>query len=872
MKQTFSERLCEETVVLLRSGQDGAALCHSLTGIVDTLLIALFNEVTTGEVTTPPPPASPPDRRAAVRRRFPAEALPCGLALVAVGGYGRREMAPYSDIDLMLLGRSRDARTAGTAQAVLYRLWDEGLNISHCFRTLDECVEDSMADIATRTTLIESRFLAGSRDLFDDFRKDSYQKILFKKKKEFVSGLLRDIATRHKTYAESIYLLEPNLKEGQGGLRDLHSLAWLARVELHLADLRALESLMSAHDCRQLLRAYDFLLKTRAGLHALSRRKNDVLSFELQEGAASLLGFKDTKRFTAEEILMRLYYKKARTVTDVLSGIMGLCGRRYVNVPMSFSVKRLTDDFSLSKDEIIVKDRALLKNTDKIFEAFALASSTGKRLSAHLKESIRSRSLFINKRTRASRTAAEHFMGILRGGRVYQTIREMHETGVLDRFIPEFGALRHLVISEPYHRYTVDEHSLIALKNIEAIREGRQARFFYLGDILKKVKQEVLFLAVLLHDIGKGISKQHEEAGYSMLKGVMERFAIDRVDRKIISFLVKNHIVLSKLALTRDIDAPETIAQLAEVVEYEENLDALYLMTYADMSAVNPRFWTEWKAYLLHALYTRTKEHLKGAKGQLTVADGRLKEFAATMPGRYLIANTNDIINADYALSERARGEGIAATITEREDGTAEVALATRDMPGLFANIAGVLSSKGLNIRSARLYTGATGLVIDKITVSNWSEVWWTGMEEQIRNDLRAAILPAARGAAVTACATAPQERTAGLFSSNAPGEGFFRFETFIEIDNEASADHTILELFLPDRFGLLRDIALRLCEHRIDIIAAVINTEEGIAQDVFYLQHRGGKLPAEKILDLLPALQLPAGGGRRELNLPAAR
>lgn len=822
-RKNINELLYNKAHELIKLGNDGISATHQLTSIVDDILISTCHEILTQN----------PEVQ---------------LSIVAIGGYGRKEIAPYSDIDIMLLAKKRDTVSMDIAQSILYRLWDTGMNISHCFRTLDECVEDAMNNLHTRTSLIESRFLLGNQTVFNEFKSDIYQKLLFKKKKEFVREILRDIEQRHKEYGDSIYLLEPNIKEGRGGLRDVHCISWLLKTGLltihgRINEVSGLKKILSTNDYKYFIKAYDFILKARISLHYISKRRNDVLSFEFQDETAKIMGFKDTKQFMASEILMRLYYKKAKNIIDVLHKVKNVCSRQYVNFFIPVAIKKLTDDFYLARNEIAVKNIDLFKNSDKIFEAFRIYSITGKKFSLQVRDAIRSRFFFINKKTLLSRKAILHFIDILKGDRVYETLREMHDTGILDRFIPEFGRLRHLVIHEPYHRYTVDEHTLIAIRNLEALKNTQQKKLFYLSNIMKKVKQEILFLAVLLHDIGKGIpEKHHEDYGYRILKGIMERFNIGHDDRQKIEFLVKNHIVLSKLALTRDIDAPETIAQLAEIVENIDNLEALYLMTYADMTAVNPHFWTEWKAYLFHEMYIRTSAYLMGLKKQyLDIHDSKIKEFVRNMPDRYLISNTIDVITTDYYLSI-SKEEKPIISISERQDGTAELIIIADNMPGLFAKIVATLGFRGLNIFRARLYTGTNGLVIDKILISNWRDVWWNGMEEQIIQDLKYRLKT-----------EIVNEHIKRQFIHSP----IYRFTPFIEIDNETSNEYTIFELFSHDRLGLLYDISMQLYTHGIDIVSAVINTEDGVARDVFYLQYRGNKLNTEATINALNAIQI---------------
>ncbi|HXW68883.1 MAG TPA: nucleotidyltransferase domain-containing protein, partial [Dissulfurispiraceae bacterium] len=465
MKEDINWLWCKRASELIDRRFTGNSIVLDLTEQVDNLLSEAF--------------------RTALKDSYPG-AVPYDLALIAVGGYGRSEMVPYSDIDIMLLSRGRDKKTTEYAQAVLYKLWDMGLNISHSFRTLVECLQDSIKDPKTRTAIIDSRFLMGDRTVFEEFRRDIYPQILFKRKQDFVGSILSEVNKRHKTFEDSVYLLEPNVKEGIGGLRDVHTITWLSKVILKIDNLSGLASIFAKNDYMHLMKALDFFLMMRLSLHIISKRRNDVLSFDFQDAVAQRMGFKNTKRFMAAEIMMRLYYKKAEAISSVLKRVMNISGRKYIHFPPNLSIKKITDDFYLSRNEITVKDRGIFRNVDKMMEAFSIYSVSGRKFSDQVEESLRGKALFISRQVRPSRKSVAAFMGILKGERVYDTLRLMHEMGILDRFIPEFGRLRCLVIYEIYHRYTVDEHSLIAVRNLEILKHTRQARLRYLGEILKR--------------------------------------------------------------------------------------------------------------------------------------------------------------------------------------------------------------------------------------------------------------------------------------------------------------------------------------------------------------------------------------------------
>ena len=774
------------------------------------------------------------------------------LALIATGGYGRSELAPFSDIDIMFF--AKDRTDSKKVESVLYKLWDSGLNISHCFRTPEDCISEAKKDLRTQTALLEARFVAGDKALYNYFNEKVYADIAYRKQKYFISGKLKETEKRHKDFGDSVFLLEPNVKEGQGGLRDIHTSLWLSKVALKLRDFDNLSNVIPEHEFRRLLKAYDFLLKVRFALHLMSNRKNDVLSFNTHDYIAEKLGFRDSKKFLGSERFMRYFYLKANVVQDVTALIAGICSKQWSFAgERVWSVKRkVTDNYCISKNVIALSGMDALRiDPRKIIEAFYVFSKSGKKFSDSLKRDIKHNLILIGKKMRASQRAVSFFLEIMKGKRVYETLREMHESGVLGRFIPEFGALRSLVVYEPSHRYTVDEHTLIAIRNLEQLDATKYRNLEYLSGIMKTTKErEILFLSLLFHDIGKAAGKYHEEEGYKRLKNIIERFNLDVGKRQRIEFLVKSHILMAAVALKREIEDPEVIAQFAAAAGDEESLKALYLMTYADMSAVNPAFWTEWKAYLLRELYERTLNYLRGVREDndsyienilfpYKDADTKgLRDFLDEMPARYLLSTPAEKIYIDYSLACSVRENKFAVAINDKPDNTTEITIGALDSPGLFSKIVGFLSSKWLNILRASLYTGKKGLVIDKIQISNWKEIWWDGMDSYIKDGLKDVVL----GGGSISLPSMNKETTS-------------RFDVFVELDNETSEENTIIEFFASDRHGLLYAVSNLFYENGLNIISAKINTESGIAQDIFYIQHKGEKINGVKTNELLASL-----------------
>ncbi|HMK43188.1 MAG TPA: HD domain-containing protein, partial [Dissulfurispiraceae bacterium] len=697
-----------------------------------------------------------------------------GLALVAIGGYGRREQSAFSDVDVMLLGATGDTRIRETAEKVLYRLWDVGVPISHAFRTLKTCGDDAMRDVQIRTSLFDVRHVAGDSAVVDTFRRDTMPRILYKDKKRFLGELLREAEKRHKRFGESLYLLEPNVKEGRGALRDVHTASWIARSCLSLDICMDFGKIFPSRSAREFLHAISYLLRVRAALHCASQRKNDMLSFELQGAVAEKLRLRDTKAFLAPELLLRVYYRKAQIIAETLHGVSSICSRRFFHLPFSFGVRKIGETFAIARNEIVSRDEDSLSRIETILEAFSIFATSGKHFSLHLQEAVRLNTRRMKPAGILSRQSLQSFWAIMRSQRVYETLAEMHRFRVLEIILPEFGRLRNLVIFEIFHRYTVDEHTLFAVRNAEIVRSTKEVKLAHLKELFQSIKPELFFFALILHDIGKGISRRHESIGYRMLKPVLERFAVSAEEGQHISFLVKNHIVFSSLALRRDPESPETIRTLAELVENEENLNALYLMTYADMSAVKPDFWTDWKAFLFRSVYRRTRDLLRGVHADSGMSDDpSVRSFLKTMPDRYRLSQAHEEMIADMSLAEQARAARLVTSLAQKPDGTAELTVISFHMPRLFAHIVGILSRQGLNIARARIYTSTDGVTIRKLLISNWEQLFWAGLPARIEDDLKNEIFS---GEHIPLRAA----RDDRAFLAR-------KFEVFAEVDNEGS-------------------------------------------------------------------------------------
>ncbi|MBF0517770.1 MAG: hypothetical protein HQK97_11760 [Nitrospirae bacterium] len=397
-------------------------------------------------------------------------ALPptCNAAVFAIGGYGRCELAPFSDIDLMFVIRDRGQTSA--VEAIYYKLLGSALPLSHSVRTIDECIDELRADVVTRTSLLDARFLGGSEAIALRYREKVEPEVFIKGHRDFFVARLKENQKRTMKFGKSVYMLQPNIKESDGGLRDVHEALWLSKIALHLRCIEDMSKILAHEDYKKLMKSYDFLLRLRTTLHVISKRPNDILSFELQEDAARTLGIGASKYFRASERLLRFYYLKAKAVREITAKVRNIAGSAYVRIPRRFRVSKINETFSLSQNRIMINSTdALKKDPALILDAYRMKSNTGKDFTAYLRDFIKRHLYIIDKKTRLSPRAVSAFIDILKGSRVFIVLRAMHDDGVLDRFIPEFGALRSLVVHEFYHVYTVDEHTLFTVKALEAL-------------------------------------------------------------------------------------------------------------------------------------------------------------------------------------------------------------------------------------------------------------------------------------------------------------------------------------------------------------------------------------------------------------------
>lgn len=816
---------------------------------------------------------------------------PVPVALAAYGGYGRGELSPFSDIDIMFLydapsrGTKRHPYVESIVEQVLYMLWDVGLKVGHSTRTVAEACAQANADMQAKTALIESRLLIGDEKLYDRFRAALMKDCVKGHAEKYIAARMADQHSRHEKHGDSVYLQEPNVKSGCGGLRDFQNLVWMAFFKYGvstLADLRK-QGFLEVAEQRQLEHAYDFILRVRNSMHYLTNRACDVIGLGLQPQIATEFGYRQHDLLRRNEAFMRDYYMHSRNIfllTNALAermairppgrfanGLNALLGRR--------SRKEEKFDGFIARDGLIRAGDATVFRQEpmRLLRVFLYAQQRGLELSPELRTQIRTNLKLVDRVFQHGAEARDTFLSILqKKGQVARILRMMHETEFLGKFIPEFGRLTCLVQHEFFHRYTADEHTLQVIEHLDRIIDATEPPHASYRRIFQALEHpHVLYLALLLHDVGKAANvDRHAEASNEMARKVAQRLRLGADETAQLLFLVRDHLKLSMLSQRRDIDDQATIDAAVRVVRNDVSLDNLMLLTFADAAGTSIKTWTEWKEALLWELYRRTRQALGGPEHAKEVLSKRIeqlyKEVSAQlknklpleevyshfelMPASYYINNSAEAIARHLALihkfltrqMEVERPEDALVPVIDWESfpalGHSRVSICTWDRLGLFSKICGAFASAELNCHSGHIYTRGDHVVLDIFEVAD--------------RDLAAVTDEKAIQAAETMLQhmlTNKEEidfrellRRMRASRGEIPKIRVVHIPTVIEFDNDISKNRTVVEIQTEDRIGLLYAITNTLTELGLDISYAKISTEKGAAIDTFYVQDQHGQ------------------------------
>lgn len=865
--------------MLHRAGGGGREVCRARAVVLD----ALHRHILEALVNTLPDDA---------RRSLPR------YALIAIGGYGRGELNPHSDIDILLL-HSGDTAAAAHGRVhsfiklltepdgLLYTLFDLGLKVGYSVRTIDDCVTAANDNIQSKTSLIEARLLCGDEALFREMQGVVLTRCVRGHEETYIAARLADQEARRQKYGNSVLMQEPNIKNGCGGLRDYQNLLWMAFFTKdrprNLADLQAKEFISDA-ERRQLDAAYDFLLRARNELHYHTNRAGDVLTKSVQPSVAHNLGYTDRSPSRRLEQFMRDYYLHARNIDMITRTVERRLALLPKPVRMPFLSKLLprrrkqpdpeVDGFRVVEGELLHQSpRVFRDDPRRLMRVFLYAQQRGVKLHPDTAQLLRQELRLVDSDFLRDDHVHESFREILgQRGNVAPALRAMHEVDFLGKYLPEFGKLTCLVQHEFFHIYTADEHTLMCIQKLDDIWAGRVPNAAPYQELFQKIERPfILYLALLLHDSGKALrGKRHELDSAAHARRVAHRLRLDGATTHMLQLLVEHHLVMIQISQRRDLDDPAVVRHFATLVQTAENLNKLTLHTFADSLGTSDKLWNGFKDMLLWTLYRKAFAEVTGAttfiraeaKQRELLFDevvrllpreiqlGEAQAHFGTLPPRYFLIHTAAEIVADLALTSRFMRNlsghdpdvSLAPVIEwadEPDRGCSRVKVCTWDRAGLFSKLAGSCTAAGLNILGAQIFTRTDRIIIDAFDVTSARTGILATKEEKEKFDQ---LLSKSLISHVDFDPLIARQKVANPLYQSLEGE---RIATEIAFDNETSETRTVIDIQTEDRVGLLYTLSQTLSELGLDISVAKISTEKGAAMDSFYV----GELNGEKVL-----------------------
>ena len=786
------------------------------------------------------------------------------LAIMAVGGYGRGEMAPHSDVDVAFI--TPDKQTAWCEQvieAMLYFLWDLALKIGHSSRSLDDMVRMGRSDNTIRTALLEGRYVWGDQALYDEARRRFWAEVVTGTEKQYVTEKLTERNDRHKRLGDSRYVVEPNVKEGKGGLRDLHTLYWIGKYVYKVREPAELVDvgLLTADEYRAFRRAENFFWAVRCHLHTITRRAEDRLTFDLQRAVAAAMNFSDRPGRSAVERFMQYFFLQAKQVGSLTGVFLAQLDEQFATRQRRSPLAMLKGRAKLFKGYRVAAGRIsapsdtwFAEDPIRLIEIFVLADRESFEIHPETLRQITRDAHLIGADLRKNPRANALFMDLLTSRGDGEThLRICNETGVFGRFIPDFGRVNAQMQFDMYHHYTVDEHTIRAIGLLARIEKGELAGDHPLatGLIGKVHSRRAAYVAVLCHDIAKGRGGDHSVLGAEIALHLAPRLGLDAEETQLVSWLVRTHLFMSATAFKRDLADWKTITDFVTTVDSIERLRQLTLLTIVDIRAVGPGVWNGWKRQLLHELYNAAEERLRlghvehgrehriAAKKEAVAARMGAQAALVTDTGRlfadaYWIAEPEDVIAMN--LLQFAGNQGAPLTITTEYDaarGATLVMVIAADHPGLFYRIAGGISLAGGNIIDARIHTARDGTAVDNFLVQDplgrpFSEA---GQLDRLKTAIADAL--ANRVKMTPQLAARPLSR---------PRADAFEVRPRVEFDHSASNRFTVIEVISRDRPALLHRLARALFEARLVVHSAHVATYGERAIDTFYVTDMFGE------------------------------
>ena len=845
----------------LKEGAAGGKIVQAFSDFMDGLLMTRFREVIQ-------------QGNAEIRASWQQ------CCLVAMGGYGRRELAPYSDIDVMVLTRGNQAKLAeAISKGVFHHLWDLGFQVGHSVRSITECLEIGETDLPACTSLMESRFLGGSAEVFQDFQKKFTRRILKRQSKRFILDKIEERQQEYAKFGGTVFLLEPNIKKSKGGLRDLHLIQWVGQARFGAGTIQELsnQGILGLQDYQVLQEAQEFLWRVRGFLHLEANRAQDILTFDDQIRLAERYGLSDLPNLLAVEQFMQQYFQHTMGLHDRCMRFLEQTEQHswIEKVRRKWSSSLIEGKFRIEDNRLTIpseKLHSVLENPVWLLRLFEISQDRAVSVDSKILNELSQYLTSVPNEEFHTKEVSRLFRGILsRPGRIGQTLEAMHQASLLEKLVPAFARVRGLMQFNQYHKYTVDEHSLLAVKETERFEEDQGV----IGEAYRQIQdKDILHLAVLLHDLGKGRPGDHSKIGQEIAHKMADRLGLPQQDREVLAYLVFHHLVMSHTAFRRDLNDPKIILTFARKMKTVEVLQKMFILTVADISAVGPEVMTKWKESLLGELYSRTYEAM--VDGQPSTATenkhsilqpaerealleaiaSQGEESAEPQPDwssliEDRLSQLPDWYIASISVKQMAAHLLAIRNLPSRptyvegqyntELGVSEYVLITRAQakPGLFMQVTGVLAALGLEVLHAQIMTLADGTVLDIFSVN---DVDCEGQPSEFRlNEVSGEIQAVVQEEYPVAQVF---ERCRRLtFGPQFPTG---RRPTEVLIDNAVSDFYTVIDVFADDKPGLLFGLAKTLVQLDLSIHMARIGTRLDQVVDVFYVTTTSG----EKIQD----------------------
>ena len=851
-----------------RKGESGLKVCQARAAMIDVVVENLF---------------------LAALDLYTTEhgALPCKMAILATGGYGRRELNPHSDIDLMFLyplkagGKAFKKFQEVVTEEILYPLWDLGLKVGHASRNAKEVIDECGKEVQSKNAILESRVICGSEPLYKSMRSHFEEFVKSENSKIYIQERLENELARHAKSGNTIYLQEPDIKNGVGGLRDYQNILWMAHIKYGFRSFRDLvkAKLMRDDEREAMVEAYDFLLRTRTELHMQNRRPTDKLDLEQQPTIAEYLNYPQEDIFERVESFMKDYYTAARTIyqsSEILKERMALEAstgrisfREALRAHQHLPVKQV-EGFQLHEKVLSADNPSVFQDDPvRLIRIFRLAQQFGAKLDSDLRFLITRSIQLIDHSIINSASAAKSFCSILRSpGEVYPILTQMHEMGVLGRYLPEFGELTCMVQHEYYHRYTADAHVLRTIRHLDRVFSKHDDEYaLYEKQLRKNDDPLLLYLILLLHDIGKAEGvKNHDVAGVRIAQPILNRFNIGREQQEQILFIIRNHLEMARFWQRFDLDDPKTAASFAEFIVDPQKLRLLYVHTYCDARGTAPTLWNSYKDAMHRTLYVRTLEQFEDdeiieqkrkdlismlhqqilEKKIEGISEEEIEAHFSLLPERYFINTEQEdielhlrMVNSLLAQIQNASSMGTLTPIIHWHDdidlSMTVVNVVTWDRAGLFYKLAGALTLAGVNIVSTKAITRKDHISIDTFYIidpeggvvsdKKAREIFEKRLDEALIQEKE--LMPAIN------------EREAKI-AAKAKNKDMLPapFPPSVDVYHELSLKQTIIEVQASDRIGLLYRISRLITKMGFDIGFARIATERGVAMDTFYIKN----------------------------------